>query len=98
MKKEYIITTDEFCANHKIDLSFINSLQRSGLLEMDTINDAGFIQLDQLKNLEKIINFYFGLDINLEGIETITHLLHQIDENQHEILRLTNRLRLYESE
>jgi len=37
------------------------------------------------------------MDINLEGIETVTHLLQRINLLQNEIIVLKNRLRLYES-
>ena len=47
-------------------------------------------------NLEKFIRLYYELDINLEGIETITHLLQRINSLQDEIIILKNRLRLYE--
>ena len=88
----------EFCANHHIEVSFISSLQQTGLIEVTRINESGFIDAAQLRLLEQFVNFYYELDINMEGIETITHLLKQIDENQFEILQLNNRLRLYESD
>ena len=36
------------------------------------------------------------MDINIEGIESITHLLTEIEEMQQQITHLNNRLRLYE--
>jgi hypothetical protein len=38
------------------------------------------------------------MDINLEGIETISYLLGKMSDLQQEILRLNNRLRIYENE
>jgi hypothetical protein len=96
MQKENLIAIDVFCANHNIEISFISSLQKTGLIEITTIKETKFIDLDQLKNLEKIVRFYYDLDINLEGIETITHLLLRINSMQEEIIALRNRLRLYE--
>ena len=98
MQTKYLIAVDEFCVNHHIEVSFISSLQQTGLIEITTINESGFIDAVQLRLLEQFVNFYYELDINLEGIETITHLLKQIDDNQFEILQLNNRLRLYESD
>jgi hypothetical protein len=98
MKTKYLIAIDDFCANHNIDISFISSLQQTGLIEITTIENSGFIAADQLLELERYIRFYYELDINLEGIETVTHLLHKINTLQHDIQTLTNRLRLYESE
>ena len=92
-----LILADEFCANHNIEVSFIRSLQENGLIEIMTIEEKGYIQSGQLQELEKIVHLYYELDINLEGIETINHLLQRINHMQDEITALRNRLRLYET-
>ena len=97
MQTGYFIAVDEFCANHNIEISFITSLQQTGLIEITTIKETGFIDSSQLQQLEKFIRFYYELDINLEGIETIIHLLKRITSLQNEIIALKNRLRLYET-
>jgi len=96
MKTENLIAINEFCINHNIEISFIDSLQKSGLIEFTIIEESVFIDVDQLQQLEKIVHFYYELDINLEGIETINHLLQRINSLQDEIILLKNRLRLYE--
>jgi len=96
MQTEYLIAIDEFCVKHDIEVSFINSLQETGLIEITTIDEAGFIQVDQIRQLEKFIRFYYELDINIEGIETISHLLQRVNELQDEIVALRNRVGLYE--
>jgi len=97
MQTENLIAIDVFCAHHNIEVSFITSLHQSGLIEITTVKEAGFINADQLQYLEKFIRFYYDLDINLEGIETIAHLLQRINAMQDEIVMLRNKLRLYES-
>ena len=97
MQTEKLTAVDIFCANHNIEISFISSLQQTGLIEITTINETGFIDSNQLQQLEKIVRFYYELDINLEGIETITHLLQRVNSLQDEIIALRNRLRLYET-
>jgi hypothetical protein len=96
MQTGNLIAVNEFCVNHNIQISFITSLQQIGLIEITNIDEAGFIDAGQLQHLEKIVRFYFELDINLEGIETIGHLLERIQAMQNEIITLKNRLRLYE--
>ena len=97
MGTAYLISIDEFCASHNIEISFISSLQQSGLIEVTTIEESGFIEADQLQKLEKFIRLYYELDINLEGIETINYLLQRINAMQDEIRILRNRIRLYET-
>jgi hypothetical protein len=96
MQKEYLIAVEEFCVSHDIEISFISTLQQTGLIEITTIKETGFIDAGQLQQLEKFIRLYYELDINMEGIETITHLLQRINNLQDEIIVLRNRLRLYE--
>jgi chaperone modulatory protein CbpM len=97
MNKINLIPANEFCASHNIEISFIDSLQDAGLIEITTIKETEYIQVDQLHELEKIVRLYYELDINLEGIETVNHLLQRINNMQDEIILLKNRLRLYES-
>jgi hypothetical protein len=96
MDAQQWIPANEFCASHNIEISFIRSLQENGLIEITLVEDGGFIPASQLQQLEKIIRLYYELDINLEGIETITHLLQRILTMQDEITLLKNRLRRYE--
>ena len=91
-----LIAVNEFCVNHNIEISFVNLLQQNGLIEIRTIESRYFIKKEQLPQLEKFVRFYYDLDINVEGIETITYLLQRIENLQNEIVDLKNRLRLYE--
>lgn len=96
MQTEYLVDVNKFCASHNIEISFISSLQQNGLIEIQTIDKNGFIVVDQLPQVEKFIRFYYELDINIEGIEAISHLLDRIRSMHDEIIVLRNRLRLYE--
>lgn len=97
MNKVKLISANEFCTSHNIEISFIDSLHEAGLVEITTIEEAEFIHENQLYELEKIVRLYYDLDINLEGIETVFNLLQQIDDMHDEITLLKNRLSLYET-
>jgi hypothetical protein len=96
MTTDQLIPAKDFCASHHIELSFIQLLHESGLIEVTIIEENTFVHIEQLEQLEKIIRLY-EMDINIEGIETITHLLQRINSMQHKITELKNRLRLYEA-
>ncbi len=96
MQTKNLIAVNEFCINHNIEISFISALHQTGLIEIATIEEATFIDADQLQQVEQFIRFYYDLDINIEGIETINHLLKRMNEMQHEITMLRNRLKFYE--
>ena len=96
MTNEEMVAAHEFCISHNVEISFLRSLGESGLLEITTIEETAFINRDHLAELEKLVRLHYDMDINLEGIETIQHLLQQIKTMQNEMNILKNRLRLYE--
>jgi hypothetical protein len=91
-----MIPVNEFCIHHNIETSFVYSLQESGLIEISTIEEKTFLPVNQLNQLEKLVRLYYEMDINLEGIETISYLLQRMNEMQQQIIQLSNRLSLYE--
>ncbi len=98
MKTENLIALNDFCASHNIDLSFVSTLHKSGLIRISNIRESGYIEAGQLGQLEKLIRMYYELDINLEGIEVICYLLERTAGQQEELNDLKNRLRIYEPE
>ncbi len=96
MHKGNLISENEFCAIHNIEISFIRSIQSIGLIEITTIEETRYIRKNQLQELERIICLYYELDINLEGIESIFNLLQRITHMEDEITMLKNKLRFYE--
>ena len=97
MQEENLIPANEFCLHYNIEGSFINSLQDYGLIEFTIIDDNPFIAATQLTELEKLLRLHYDLDINLEGIDVIIHLLKRLESMQEEMAVLKNRLRLYET-
>ncbi len=97
MHTEEMISANEFCIYHNIDLSFITSLKDAGLIDISIVEEKIFVSASQLLKVEKLVRLYYDMDINLEGIETITYLLQRMNEMQNQVLQLNNRLRMYEN-
>jgi len=98
MLSEEMILVSEFCVHHHIEVSFIHSLNESGLIEIIKIKETLYLPVNQLCTIEKLVRLYYDFDINLQGIETINHLLQQIDGMQQQITQLTHQLYLKEWE
>ncbi len=96
MQTESMIAATECCTHYQIELSFIHSLHHSGLLQAESRENTLFIPLDQMPSLERMIRLRYEMDINLEGIETINHLLQQLTDLQQQVMQLKSRLSLYE--
>jgi hypothetical protein len=97
MTTEEMIAANEFCRSHNIEFSFLNSLSESGLVHIIKEQETFFISGDELPQVEKLVSFHYDMDINLEGIEALHHLLEQVKMMQAEMRALKNRLSLYET-
>jgi len=97
MENNQLVPVQSFCIHHKIELSFIESLQQYGLVEITTIEQQMYFKESQLTDLEKFVRLHYDLDINFEGIEAIGHLLEKIRDMQRLNRQLQNRLNLYEN-
>jgi hypothetical protein len=92
MQTENLIAASVFCSSHNIEYGFINSLRQYGLIEVTTAGEELFINSDDLNKLEQFTRFYYDMQINLEGIEVVDHLLQQLQNQQREIVALRNKL------
>lgn len=90
-----LILADELCAHYSIETSFINLLQEHGLIVCTVIDQQIYVSDDQLTQLEKFITLHYQLDINVEGVHAIHHLLQRLEDSQREIKRLRSLLQVY---
>ena len=93
-----LISTNDFCTWHQVEYTFITSLREAGLVEITIIDKTEYIPETQLQKLEKMVRMHHDLDINIAGIEAITHLLERLESIQEDIRTLKNKLRLYEGD
>lgn len=96
MQKEDMISTDELCMHYRIERSFVQALHENGLIEINTVEETRCMPVHQLPDFERMIRLHYDLDINMEGIEAIDHLLKKIKAMQTHIRQLENRLHIYE--
>jgi len=97
MQSEEWIPAGEFCAVHRVELSFIRDLHDSGLIGITIRDGAVYLSSGELPELEKFVTWHYELSINPEGIEAIAHLLGRVNGLQEENRALRNKLQGYES-
>lgn len=96
MEKTNLIPADDFCMHYHVSYSVIGGLEEAGLIKVITIEEQSYLQEDDLGEVEKLVRLYTDLEINIEGIEAITHMLQRMKAMQEQIRALQQRLRLYE--
>jgi len=92
MENERLVTLETVCNYYKIETSFIKTLNEYGLIEITRVDEIECINKDYLGDIEKIMNLHYELNINMEGIDAINHLLKRVKEMQKEMILLRNRL------
>jgi hypothetical protein len=99
MQERTTISAREFCQHHQIELSFIYSLREYGLIEVEVSGDEDcFLPQEELDSLEKLVRLHYDLQINMEGLDAIHHLLQRVETLQQEVIALRNKLRLHSNE
>lgn len=96
MQKENLIPAELCSQQYNVELSFIQSLHQYGFIHIVYAEQKQFIDMDELHTLEKFIRMHYELDINMEGIEAINHLLDRVQNMQDEIAYLRSKLNVYE--
>lgn len=96
MNLEDFITTEEICTRYQVEHTFISSLHESGLMHIVIVEKTEYVPLEEVSEFEKLRRLHYDLNINLEGLEAIQHLLEQVKKLQKQNLQLRNRLNLYE--
>ena len=97
MENENLIPVEQLCSHYQIEISFINSLSEYGLIEITKIEETQYVYSDRIKDIEKMIRLHFDLDINMEGIDAIYHLLQRVDRLHNELKFIKNQLHLDDS-
>lgn len=92
MKTTYYVTIKDFCASHEIKESFVLELSEHELIEVVSLEQEHYIHFEELPKLERILRLRQELDINLEGIGAIAHLLDKIESLQQEVSSLKRKL------
>ncbi len=96
MSEKHLIPAEECCTSYNIDIRFIHSLGELELIEITVQEEREFINESQLNELEKYIRLHYELDINMAGLEAISHLLKRVTGMQQQMAHLQSKLRLYE--
>ena len=96
MQQENLILVSRYCSLHDLDQAFITELCRYELLEILTIKEEDYLDMNRIPELERMTRMHLDLGINIEGIEAIVNLLDKMEQMNRQMLTLQQRLRQYE--
>ncbi len=96
MKTEELIRIDKLCVHYEVEQTFFTHLSEAGLIEITIIENTLYIHPELISDVEKMMRLHNDLQLNVEGIDVVFHLLQKIDGLNTELNAAKNRLRLYE--
>jgi phage terminase small subunit len=82
MQPEDVILVEDYCLKYNIEHTFVFSLEEYGLIELVVVEEQKWIPIYQIQAIEKFSNLYYDLNINIDGIDAISHLLQKIETMQ----------------
>lgn len=98
MDKKKYIPIEQICIDYEVPKSFISDLKEFSLINILIVNEEECIEITEIKKLDKIMRLHFDLNINMEGIDSVLHLLDRVSNLQDQINELNNRIRFHEHE
>lgn len=96
MSTEQLISIELYCRHEELDLTFVQALTDRGLITVVVQEERRYLPSSEVARLEQLARMHFDLDINIEGLEAISHLLERVDRMQQDMRAMQQRLRLYE--
>lgn len=75
-----------------IEITFFDSLVESGLVKCITEEQNVYLAYEDLESFERFANWHYDLEVNMPGLEIISHLLKKIEHLQDERRTLMNRM------
>ena len=78
---------------YNVEITFFESLEESGLLQTLIEDEKKYLLYEQLTAFERYANLHYDLEVNLPGIEIISHLLKKMEilENENRKLAVLSR-------
>jgi hypothetical protein len=95
MNAENLIPVRDFCVYHHIEISFVQSLEQRGLVEITTVEQVLFVPPSQIARLEKLVRLHQELAIHADDLDVVSNLLDRVEDLQDQVARLQNQLSFY---
>ncbi len=96
MQPNHLISVNEFCVHHHIEITFVHLLEQRGLVETISVERSVYVQPEQLPRLEKLVRLHQELAIHPDDLDVVTDLLDRMETLQDQLTQLQNRLVFYE--
>ena len=94
MENDKVVPLQHICKHYNVELSFFQSLNEFGLVEIIKQDDTDYIETEHLADIERMVHLHYDLEINIAGLDAIGHLLKRVHEMQTELTHLRNKINM----
>lgn len=96
MEQENFVSVHDFCTHHHLELSFIQTLEANGVLEITTYNEVQYLPLERLEQVEQFARLHRELDIHPEDLDVVYDLLERMKRLQEQLRQMQQQIDFYE--
>ena len=96
MNSENYIQIEVYCERTKTPIEFIDDLLEFEMIEVQQIENKIYVEPQYLVEIERIYRLREDLGINMEGIDTLNHMIEKVNRLEKELKLLRDRLTIYE--
>ena len=96
MDSENFIQIELYCKQTDTPLEFIDDLLEFDMIEVQRIEDKIYVKPHYIVEIERVYRLRKDLGINMEGIDTLNHMLQKMNRLEREVKLLRDRLTIYE--
>ena len=96
MNFDELIEIREVLTRYNVNNEFITYIEECNIIDYVEQNNTRYIYVNNIPKVEKIIRLHQDLNLNIEGIEAISHLLDKIENLQNKLRLAEQKLRVYE--
>jgi len=96
MNSENYIQIDVYCQRTQTPMKFIDDLLEFEMIEVQQIENKIYVEPQYIVEIERIYRLREELGINMEGIDTLNHMIKKVNRLEQELKLLRDRLTIYE--
>ncbi|MDF4203189.1 chaperone modulator CbpM [Maribacter sp. SA7] len=96
MNSEDYIQIEVYCQQTRTPMKFIDDLLEFEMIEVQQIENKMYVDPQYIVEIERIYRLREDLGINMEGIDTLNHMIKKVNRLEQELKQLRDRLTIYE--
>ena len=93
--KKYI-EIREFCKGHDLEEGFVYELYALGIIKIKKVDELAVLRLRDLGRLERLVRMHRDLELNVQGLQAVQHVLDQLEIARNEIRALRTMMGRWE--